>query len=110
MDSIYIHLFHILIIGGLFLYVGITKTEMPNFMYIALIILGVVIILYHGFKTYKKIMEGKTPWVNYIHFFLVGPLLIFIGLNKDNTHRLYFELTLMLAFASIGYHGYYLLQ
>jgi hypothetical protein len=54
MDSIYIHLFHILIIGGLFLYVGITKTEMPNFMYIALIILGVVIILYHGFKTYKK--------------------------------------------------------
>ena len=106
----YVHLFHILIIGGLFLYVGILKTTMPSFMYIVLIILGVVIILYHGFKIYKKLMEGKTLWVNYIHFFYIGPLLIFIGLNKEKTHRLYFELILMLAFASIGYHGYYLFQ
>ena len=110
MESLYVHLFHILIVGGLFLYVGIKKTEMPSFMYIALTILGIVIILYHGFKIYKKLMEGKNPWVNYIHFFLIGPLLIFIGINKDKTHRLYFELLLMLAFASIGYHGYYLVQ
>jgi len=99
-----------LIVGGLFFYVGITKTSMPNFMYLVLLILGIVIILYHGYKIYKKIIEGKNPWVNYIHFFLVGPLLIFIGLNKEKTHRLYFELLLMLAFASIGYHGYYLIQ
>jgi hypothetical protein len=110
MESLYIHLFHILIVGGLFLYVGITKSSMPNFMYLVLLILGIVIILYHGFKIYKKMKEGKNPWVNYIHFFLVGPLLIFIGFNKEKTHRLYFELVLMLAFTSIGYHGYYLFQ
>jgi len=110
MEAIYIHLFHILIVGGLFLYVGITKSSMPNFMYLVLLTLGIVIILYHGYKIYKKIIEGKNPWVNYIHFFLVGPLLIFIGLKKEKTHRLYFELLLMLAFASIGYHGYYLIQ
>jgi len=110
MDSLYIHLFHILIVGGLFLYVGISKTNLPNFMYIVITILGAIIILYHGYKIYKKVMEGKTPWVNYIHFFYIGPLLIFIGLNKEKTNRLYFELLLMLAFASIGYHGYYLVQ
>lgn len=110
MDSIYIHLFHILIVGVLFLYVGISNTNLPNFMYIVLIILGIIIILYHGFKIYKKFIDGKNPWVNYIHIFLIGPLLVFIGLTKEKTHRLYFELLLMLAFASIGYHGYYLVQ
>jgi hypothetical protein len=110
MESIYIHLFHILIVGGLFFYVGITKSSIPNFMYLVLLILGIVIILYHGFKIYKKMKEGKNPWVNYIHFFYIGPLLIFIGFKKEKTHRLYFELVLMLAFASIGYHGYYLFQ
>jgi len=107
---IFVHLFHILIVGGLFLYVGISKTTIPNFMYMVLVILGIIIILYHGFKIYKKLMEGKIPWVNYIHFFLIGPLLIYIGINKEKTKRLYFELILMLAFASIGYHGYYLFQ
>jgi len=109
-SRLFVHLFHILIIGGLFLYVGISKTTMPSFMYIVLIILGIVIILYHGFKIYKKLIEGKNPWVSYIHFFYIGPLLIFIGLNKEKTHRLYFELILMLAFASIGYHSYYLIN
>jgi len=37
-------------------------------------------------------------------------LLIYIGYYKDKTQRLYFEILLMLGFASIGYHGYYLIQ
>jgi len=106
--KVFVHLFHILFVGGIFLYVGISKTDLPNFIYSILIVLGIIIILYHGMKIYKKLIEEKNPWVNYIHFFLIGPLLIFIGLNKEKTQRLYFELLLMLAFASIGYHGYYL--
>lgn len=104
----FVHLFHILFVGGLFLYVGIAKTTIPAFMYTFLLILGIIIILYHGCKAYKKLQDGKNPWVNYIHIFLVGPLLIYIGLNREKTQRLYFELLLMLGFASIGYHGYYL--
>ena len=106
--STFVHLFHILIVGGLFLYVGISKTNIPMFMYPLFIVLGFIIILYHSFKTYLKLKEGKNPWVNYIHIFIVGPLLIYIGLHKEKTQRLYFELLLMLGFASIGYHGYYL--
>ena len=106
--SSFVHLFHIIIVGGLFLYVGIKKTEIPSFMYSFLLILGIIIIFYHGFKVYKKLKEGLNPWVNYIHIFLVGPLLVIIGLNGKDTPRKYFELLLMAGFAAIGYHGYYL--
>ena len=102
-----VHLFHILIIGGLFLYVGIQNTGIPKMMFPMLLGLGIIIILYHAFKLYSKIIKGKGYWVNLIHILLVGPLLLYIGYNGDTTARLYFELLLMLGFASIGYHGYY---
>jgi hypothetical protein len=49
-----------------------------------------------------------NPWINYFHIFIVAPILIIIGLQKDKTPRYYFELLLMLAFAVIGYHSYYI--
>jgi len=110
MKDIFVHLFHILIVGGLFLYVGITKLDIPKFMYSVLVTIGIIIILYHGFKIYKKLSVGMNPWVNYIHLFIIGPLLLYIGLNREKTERRYFEILLMLGFASIGYHGYYLIE
>jgi hypothetical protein len=106
----YVHLFHILIVGSLFLYVGIYRTSIPIFMYPFLLGLGLIIIFYHIFKAYNYMKLGKGYWVNLIHIFIVGPLLVYIGYNRENTARLYFELLLMLGFASIGYHGYYLLE
>ena len=107
---IYVHLFHILIVGSLFLYVGIYKTTMPTLMYPVLLWLGLIIIIYHIFKVYNYIKEGKGYWVNLIHILIVGPLLVYIGYNREKTARLYFELLLMLGFAAIGYHGYYLIS
>lgn len=104
----YVHLFHILIVGSLFLYVGIYRTKIPELMYPFLLGLGIIIIIYHSYKAYNYMKQGKGYWVNLIHILLVGPLLIYIGYNKDKTARLYFELLLMLGFAAIGYHGYYL--
>ena len=105
-----VHLFHILIVGTLFLYVGIRQTNIPNFMYSVLIGFGMLVLLYHGFKIYKKLQEGSNPWINYIHVFIVAPLLLYIGLNKKKTPRFYFEILMMLGFAAIGYHGYYLVN
>lgn len=104
----FVHLFHILIVGSLFLYVGIERSNIPKFMYSFLITLAIIFFLYHGFKVYKKLKEGSNPWVNYIHIFIVAPLLLYIGLNREKTQRFYFEILLMLGFAAIGYHGYYL--
>jgi hypothetical protein len=77
-------------------------------MYPVLLGLGVFIIFYHIYKTYLKYSAGKNPWVNLFHIFVVGPLLIYIGYNNRSTPRSAYELLLMLGFAAIGYHGYYL--
>ena len=108
MNPFLVHLFHIIIVGSLFLYVGIVKDSIPIFIYPILLLFGIITILYHIFKAYKKIKLNKIPWVSYIHIFIIGPLLIWIGLNKNKTERFWFEILLMLGFASIGYHGYYL--
>lgn len=106
----YVHLFHILIIGTLFLYLGIEKTNIPSFIYPILIVLGIVVILYHSYKAYNRIMKHETAWINYIHIFIVGPLLVYIGYKNKATKPRFFELLLMLGFAAIGYHGYYLFK
>ena len=105
-----VHLFHIIIVGGLFLYVGLMRDSLPSTMYSILFYLGIFIIFYHIFKVWSYLKENKPIWVNLIHIILVGPLLVYIGYNGKNTSRKYYELLLMLAFASIGYHGYYLYQ
>jgi len=104
----FVHLFHVIFIGGLFLYLGIKKTDVPDWMYNPVAGLGAFIILYHIYKAYLKTMDKKFPWVNYIHIFIIGPLLVYIGMMKEKTPRFGFELILMSAFAAIGYHGYYL--
>jgi peptidoglycan/LPS O-acetylase OafA/YrhL len=104
-----VHLFHILIVGGLFLYVGIKRNAIPKPLFLVLLILGFVVILYHMYKAYKHIIKKESIWISLIHILLVGPLLIYIGYNAEKTSRKFFELLLMLGFASIGYHFYYLL-
>jgi len=104
-----VHLFHILIVGSLFLYVGINKNKIFGFMYPILLSIGVIIIFYHGYKMYNHIKLHQSYWVSLIHIFIVGPLLIYIGYNGTKTQRYFFEILMMLGFASIGYHLYYLL-
>lgn len=108
--SILVHLFHILIVGGLFIYLGIYRNDIPKILFSVIFYLGIIIILYHIYKLYNYMKAGKNYWVNLFHILIVGPLLIYIGYNKDKVQRLYFELILMLGFASIGYHGYYLIK
>ena len=105
-----VHLFHIIFVGGLFLYVGIQRDKIYKQLFPILLGLGVFIIVYHMYKTYTYLKAGKGYWVNLLHIFIIGPLLIYIGYYGEKTARLYFELLLMLGFASIGYHGYYLLD
>ena len=99
-----VYLFHIVLVSGLFFYVGFQRDQMPSFMFPVLIGVGIFIGAYHLFKAFMK----KDAWVNYIHIFLIAPLLVWIGLCKEKTPRKYFEVLLMLGFASFGYHGYYL--
>lgn len=102
----YIHLFHILIIGSLFLYVGISKNKSPSFIYPLLIVLGIILILYQG---YNIISKGKYQWVNYFHLIIVAPLILYIGIMNKNTPYYVYQFLIMAAFAAIGYHSYYMI-
>ena len=105
-----IQLFHIFLVGPLFLYVGIEATNIPKIMYPILLGLGVFLIAYHFYLAYKRTIDGKSAWVNYIHALIIGPLLVYIGYNKTDTSRKFFEILLMLGMAAIGYHGFYLVK
>ena len=105
-----VYIFHILIVGSLFLYVWIYKDKIQPLVYPVLFYLGIIIILYHIFKVYKYITLVKGYWVNLIHIFIIGPVLIYIGYKREKTARLWYEILLMLGFAAIGYHSYYLFK
>jgi Na+-transporting methylmalonyl-CoA/oxaloacetate decarboxylase beta subunit len=107
---IIVHLFHIFLVGPLFLYVGIETTTIPKIMFPILLGLGAFLIAYHAYLAYKKTMDGKSAWVNYIHALIIGPLLVYIGYTGKDTSRKFFEILLMLGMAAIGYHGFYLVK
>jgi len=108
MTPFFVHLFHILFVGGLFLYVGTQRTSIPEFMYRLLFALGIIIFLYHAYRAYSKVSQGKNPWVNLIHMFIVAPVLLAIGTYGNTTPRYLFEILLMLGIAATGYHAYYM--
>ena len=103
-----VHLFHVLIVGGLFLYVGINRDKTYGKLFSALFYLGLIIIVYHLYKMYGYLNSGKGIWVSLLHVFIIGPLVVYIGYHGEKTARKYFEVLMMLGFASIGYHLYYL--
>ncbi len=110
MMSAFIHLAHIVVIGGLFLYVGMNRNAIPLWLYPILLGTGVVIWFYHVYKAYLKYAADKNPWVNLIHIVYVAPILIYIGYNRNETPRYIYEILLMLGFATIGYHGLYVVS
>lgn len=111
MNIILLHLVHIFLISSLFIYVGICKTSIPKLMYPILLGLGIFLIPYQTYKAYNYYIGGKKYyWFNLIHVFLIGPLLIMIGLNKEKTSSYFFDFLLMMGFASLGFHAYYLLN
>jgi len=104
MSEIFVHAFHIVIASGLLFYIGVMRDKLPSFMYPVILALGVLVFGYHAYKTMFK----KDAWINYLHMFVLAPLLLWIGAKKKETPRKVFETILMLAFASFGYHAYYL--
>jgi len=97
---------HTLILTPFMIYVGLAKTDASDGLLYTVGGLGLVIFLYHGFKAYTKIIGGKAggAWINYIHMFVLAPLLIIIGLYRKETSRKFFEMLLMVGLGGFGYH------
>lgn len=98
-------LIHILFVVPLFLYVGFSRADTPRWLYLALLSIGIIILIYHGFKLIIRLKNRSgLSWINALHVLTIAPLLIYIGYNKKETPRFAYELMLMLGFAAGGYH------
>jgi succinate dehydrogenase hydrophobic anchor subunit len=103
-------LIHVLGIGPLFIYVGLQRDQLPDYMFQLLGVLGLLLLVYHSYRAFILLQENKSAWVNWIHIFLIAPLLLVLGYLKKDASRRYFEMMLMLGFSAIGYHGLYLIR
>lgn len=102
-----INLLHILLIAPFLIWVGISRTNLPQGWFLAVLVLGIIVTVYHAYKAWMRISaKSSFVWVNLIHALWVGPLLVYIGANKEKTPRWAFELLLLTAFSALGYHLY----
>ncbi len=110
-NHFWLAIMHLLFVVPLFLYVGFTRASTPHWLYLALLAIGIVVLVYHGFKLIVRLKNrsGYT-WVNAIHVLLIAPLLIYIGYHKKETPRSAYELLLMSGFAAGGYHLFSLVK
>ena len=89
------------------LYIGITKTDVPDKVFNLLMGIGGVLILYQGYKLITRLQQKSgLAWINAIHVLFIAPLLIYIGYKGKETPRSAFEILLLFAFAAGGYHLY----
>jgi ABC-type uncharacterized transport system YnjBCD permease subunit len=110
-NHFWLAIIHLLFVTPLFLYVGFMRAETPKWLYLALLTIGAVILVYHGFKLVLRLKaRSNLAWVNAIHVAIVAPLLLFIGYYKKETPRSAYELLLMLGFAAGGYHMFSLVK
>lgn len=110
MDHSVIYMSHIFVIAPLFIYVGLARNAVPDFVFTLLGGLAGIIFFYHAYRAYTHLREGKSAWVNWIHIFLIVPLLLLLARFKKEASRRYFEMMLLLGFAAFGYHGLYFLR
>jgi len=104
-------LFHILVVAPMLLFVGFQRADTPVWLYNTFLVLGIVILLYHGFRLSIRLHDNSGyAWVNMIHIFFVAPLLLYIGYHKKETPRSAYEIILMFGFAALGYHLFSLVR
>ena len=109
--SVNIHIilaiFHVFFVAPLFFYIAFVRSDMPIWFYNSILVLGLGLLLYHGWKFIVRYMaKSSRMWINAIHVFYVAPLLIYIGYMKKETPRSGYELAAMVGFAALGYHLY----
>ncbi len=102
-----ISLFHIFAVVPFFLYVAFVRGQLPPWIFPVLLGLGLLLAVYHSYKTLVKWKaHSLSAWVNILHVLAVAPLLIYIGAKSYDTPRWAFEVLAMLGFAALGYHLY----
>jgi hypothetical protein len=103
-------LFHIFAVVPFFLYIALNRANTSQNVYRAAFVIGILITLYHGYKSFLKLKAGsQSVWVNLMHVAFIGPLLVYIGYSEQNTPRAAYELLALSGFGALGYHIYHMI-
>ena len=103
--------FHIVFVVPLLLWIGFHRADTPQWIYMAIFAIGLVILLYHGVKLFFRLQARSSyAWINAIHVGLIAPLLLYIGYHQKDTPRQAYEMLLLLAFSAVGYHLFSLVR
>ena len=60
----YIYLFHWLLVGPLFIYLGLAKQNTPNAIFNLMFTMGVITIIYHFYLWYPFSKKGSPKKIN----------------------------------------------
>jgi hypothetical protein len=101
-----VHLFHIIFVGGLFLYVGFKRNAAPSWIYPALVVLGIAIIVAHGLK----ILKNRYSLISWFHVLIVAPLVIYLGRSGPYAPPLAYNAITLAGILAIGDHAYWLVR
>lgn len=113
-----INLLHSLAIGPLLVWTGYklsSDKSLSNIEKMALLLAGLGVIMYHGYKIMKHLQAGDSVMSNYgyqvnaLHFLFIGPLIAWAGYKLQYGKRVTdLEQTTMLflGVAAVAYHGY----
>ena len=103
-------LFHSFAVVPFFLYIALNRANTSQNVYRAAFVIGILITLYHGYKSVIKLKAGsQSVWVNLMHVAFFGPLLVYIGYSEQNTPRAAYELLALSGFGALGYHIYHMI-
>ncbi len=91
---------HILILGPLLLYIGISKPP-QKWLYHILLILGIIAILVFILKLI--LAWSSVFWVLW-HILFIGIILIWVGVKKESSPSFLFNLLIIIGSAAIGYN------
>jgi hypothetical protein len=98
-------LIHILFVAPFFFGIAFLRSQMEDWMYTVILLVGILILFYHAYKFMIRWQARSSGlWINAIHVAIVAPLLLYIGYMKKDTPRAGYEMALMVGFAALGYH------
>jgi len=102
----FINLFHIFGVSLLFYHVSTSKFVSPT-IYQLLLFLGIYLL--YTFRRFTIIKFNNIYSFFYsVHFYIVAPLIIYIGLNKQNSNKFILKLLKYLSYFVAISHTYLL--
>ena len=108
---ILISIFHIFIVVPFFLYIGLQRNALDDFVYDICLGLGIVLLLYHAYRSYVRILASSpNAWRNLLHVLIVAPILLYLGRKRKDAHRAGYDMLLLVAFGALGFHLYSLIE